>query len=182
MAVTAETGAARGDAAALRGARGRLDEDRAAAADARADRRSSSVRCSATSRTSGRSADGVHRVSAGSPRACMDLAKHLIDKGVISYESGGWTLPARLDPSDLPGTAEDAIRDRIAALQPFARWLAEAQALADDQFCREDYRLLRPDAEPGRIDRAISELVSNQVLVGDGRHVLAGAPGLGVGA
>ena len=114
--------------------------------------------------------DGVHRVSAGNPRACIDLAKHLIDKGVICYESGGWTLPARLDPSDLPGTAEDAIRDRIAALQPLARWLAEAQALANDQFSREDYRLLRPDVEPGRIDRAISELVSNQVLVGDSRH------------
>jgi tetratricopeptide (TPR) repeat protein len=115
-------------------------------------------------------AEGVHRVSAGNPRACMDLAKHLIDKGVICYESGGWTLPARLDPSDLPGTAEDAIRDRISALQPLARWLAEAQAFAKDQFRREDYRLLRPDAEPALVDRAISELVSNQVLVGDGRQ------------
>jgi hypothetical protein len=114
--------------------------------------------------------DGVHRVSAGGPRACMDLTKHLVDKRVISYQSGGWTLPARLDPNDLPGTAEDAIRDRIAALRPLARWLAEAQALANDQYSREDYRLLRPDAEPGRIDRAISELVSNQVLVGDNRH------------
>ena len=114
--------------------------------------------------------DGVHRVAGGSPRACMDLAKHLINKGVICYQSGGWTLPVRLDASDLPGTAEGAIRDRIAALQPLARWLAETQALAKDQFCREDYRLLRPDVESGRIDRAISELVSNQVLVGDNRH------------
>ena len=114
--------------------------------------------------------EGVHRVAAGNPRACMDLAKHLIDKGVICYESGGWTLPARLDASDLPGDAEEAIRDRIAALQPFTRWMAEAQALANDKFSREDYRLLCPDAEPGRIDRAISELLSNQVLVGDSRH------------
>jgi tetratricopeptide (TPR) repeat protein len=115
-------------------------------------------------------ADGVHRVSAGSPRACMDLAKHLVDKGVICYEGGGWTLPARLDPSDLPGTAEDAIRERISALQPLARWLAEAQALANNPFRREDYRLLRTDVEPALVDRAISELVSNQVLVGDGQQ------------
>ena len=115
-------------------------------------------------------AEGVHRVSMGSPRACMDLAKHLIDKGVICYEGGGWTLPLRLDPSDLPGTAEDAIRDRLAGLQPLARWLAEAQAFAKDQFRREDYRLLRPDTEPALVDRAISELVSHQVLVGDGRQ------------
>ncbi len=115
-------------------------------------------------------ASGVHRVSAGNPRACMDLTRHLVDRTVISYQGGGWTLPARLDPSDLPRTAEGAIRDRIAGLQPLARWLAEAQALANDRLCREDYLRLRGDAEPGRVDRAISELVSNQVLVGDGGH------------
>ena len=169
VAVTAETGAARGDAAALevlasgstRIALGPLT---------RAQTGELLGSLFGDVQNLGAVSDGVHRVSGGSPRACMDLAKHLIDKGVICYQGGGWTLPARLDPSDLPGTAEGAIRDRIAALQPLARWLAETQALARDQFSREDYRVLRPDVEPGRIDRALSELVSNQVLVGDNRH------------
>jgi hypothetical protein len=118
--------------------------------------------------------DGVHRVSAGNPRACMDLARHLVDKGVVSYDGGAWTLPVRLDSTDLPRTAEEAIRDRVAALQPTSRWLAEAQALADDTFSRGDYQLLRPDSDPNGIDRAISELLSSHLLVGTGKlHSLA---------
>jgi tetratricopeptide (TPR) repeat protein len=118
--------------------------------------------------------DGVHRVSAGNPRACMDLARHLVDKGIVSYDGGGWTLPVRLDSTDLPSTAEGAIRERVAALQPESRWLAEAQALANDAFVRADYQRLRPDLDPGAVDRAISELLSSQVLVGtDKLHALA---------
>jgi Protein kinase domain/AAA ATPase domain len=118
--------------------------------------------------------DGVHGVSAGNPRACMDMARHLVDKGIVSYDGGAWTLPARLDSADLPRTAEDAIRERVDALQPASRWLAEAQALANDTFSRGDYRLLRPDSDPNAVDRAISELLSSHVLVGtDKLHSLA---------
>jgi tetratricopeptide (TPR) repeat protein len=106
----------------------------------------------------------IHRVSAGNPRACIDLARHLVERGVISYAGGGWVLPVRLDDGDLP-SAQDAIRDRLAALPPVARWLAETQALADDALGRGDYHALRPDSEPHRIDGAVGELVSKQVLV-----------------
>ncbi len=169
VAATAETGASRGDASALEVLAGGSAQ-MALQPLTRTQTEELLGSLFGDVQNLGAVAEGVHRVSAGNPRACMDLAKHLIDKGVICYESGGWTLPARLDPSDLPGTAEDAIRDRITALQPLARWLAEAQAFASDHFRREDYCLLRPDAEPARVDRAISELVSNQVLVGDGRQ------------
>jgi tetratricopeptide (TPR) repeat protein len=113
-------------------------------------------------------ADNVYRVSSGNPRACMDLARHMVDRGVVSYEGGAWTLPTRLDPSDLPRSAEDAMRDRIAVLDPLARWLAEAQSLANDTFDREDYRSLRSDVDATRVDRALGQLVSNQVLTADG--------------
>ena len=118
--------------------------------------------------------DGVHKVSAGNPRACMDLARHLVDKGIIAYDGGAWTLPVRLDSTDLPSTAEGAIRERVAALDPEARWLAEAQALANDTFSRGDYHLLRANSDPGAVDRAISELFSSQVIVAtDKLHSLA---------
>ena len=87
---------------------------------------------------------------------------------MISYDGGGWTLPVRLDPSDLPGSIEETIRERIAALSPLARQLAEVQALANDNFGREDYCQICPDVDPNRIDRAVSELLSNHVLVGKG--------------
>jgi hypothetical protein len=111
----------------------------------------------------------VYDVAAGNPRACMDLARHLVDKGVITYDSGGWDLPVRLEAGDLPGTADEVMRERIAALPPLARWLAETQAIANDAFGRDDYRLLDPDANPHQVDRAISELLSSRVLVATGK-------------
>src|SRR5262249_33743723 len=113
---------------------------------------------------------GIHAIASGNPRAAMDLAQHLVDRGVIRYERGTWTLPPRLDPSDLPRDAEDAIRARIDGLSPLARWLAEAQSLATYRvFTRVDYGLLRPEAKPGDVDRAIDELASERVVTSDGQ-------------
>ena len=114
MAVTAETGASRGDAAALEVLAGGSAKV-ALQPLTRAQTEELLGSLFGDVQNLGAVAEGVHRVSGGSPRACMDLAKHLIDKGAISYEGGGWTLPARLDPSNLPGTAEDAIRDGFGA-------------------------------------------------------------------
>jgi tetratricopeptide (TPR) repeat protein len=113
--------------------------------------------------------DRIYGLSAGNPRECMDLARHLVDKGIVSYDSGGWNLPVRLDAGDLPSTAEEAIRDRIAGIAPLARWLAETQAIANDTFGRDDYRSLSQESDPNPIDRAISELLSSQVLIGNGK-------------
>jgi hypothetical protein len=114
--------------------------------------------------------DGIHAIASGNPRTAMDLAQHLVDRGTIRYERGNWTLPTRLDPSDLPRDAGDAIRARIGGLSPLARWLAEAQSLATYRvFGREDYGMLRPGATPGEVDGAIDELVSERVVTSDGQ-------------
>jgi hypothetical protein len=113
--------------------------------------------------------DAIHRISAGNPRVSMDLAQHLADRGLIHYQGGGWTLPARLEESDLPSSAGEVLRARLSALSPLARSLVEAQALAaHEAFSREDYILLS-GADPNAVDRATSELVAEQVLASDGR-------------
>ena len=154
-----------------RGPRERLDDDRAGAADPRADRGAPRLAVRRRPEPRGRQRGRSSRLG-GQPARVHRPGEAPDRQGRDRYEGGGWTLPARLDPSNLPGTAEDAIRDRIAALQPLARWLAEAQALANDQFSP---RGLSPRCvrtwSPAGIDRAISELVSNQVLVGDGRQL-----------
>ena len=114
--------------------------------------------------------DGIYKIAAGNPRASMDLAQHLVDQGLILYGGGNWSLPARLDAADLPHDAETTIRERIAGLGAFPRWLAEAQALASHAaFTREEYALLCPDVKSNVLDRALTELVFNQVLVSDGQ-------------
>jgi hypothetical protein len=112
----------------------------------------------------------IHAVSLGNPRTCMDLAQHLVDRGKVRYETGTWTLPPVLDTTDLPRSAEDAMRERIDALPPLARFLAESQALSSSAaFAREDYSQLCPDENSEHIDGALNALLSRQVLVSDGR-------------
>src|SRR5260221_2024761 len=112
--------------------------------------------------------NAIHKVSAGNPRACLDLAQHLVDRGSIRYDGGSWSLPGRLRAEDLPSSAEDEIRQRIDALTPSARLMAAAQALASHEaISREEYARLALLPEASDIDPALSELLREQVLVKD---------------
>jgi hypothetical protein len=114
--------------------------------------------------------DRIHAIARGNPRASMDLAQHLVDKGLVRYEGGAWTLPSRLDLSDLPASVEAALQARIARLSPRARFFAQAQAIATHHaFTRDDFTRLSQQATAREIDAAIGDLVSSQLVVSDGR-------------
>lgn len=119
--------------------------------------------------------DTLYAVALGNPASTMALAQHLVDHRVLRYDGGNWTLPARIDDRDVPNSAEDAMRARLTELSETARWLVEAQSLASHaSFSRDDYTRLRPDLDSALVDRALRELVTEQVLVSDGRlHALA---------
>jgi tetratricopeptide (TPR) repeat protein len=107
----------------------------------------------------------VHELARGNPRTCMDVVQHLVDRGALRYAGGQWTLPVRIDPQMLPRDAEGAMLERIAGLEPLARWLAQAHALSlFDNLSREDYAALRPDADHPQIERALVQLLGQQLL------------------
>lgn len=111
----------------------------------------------------------IHALARGNPGASLDFAQHLIDRGVITYARGTWSLPSRLAQDDLPVSAEHAIRARIEQLSPLARSLARAHALAlVDQLSQQDYRGLAPAAEPLTVDAAVRELLVQAALTSDG--------------
>lgn len=113
---------------------------------------------------------GVHAVAAGNPKLCMELARHLVATGGVQYTDGGWSLPSRLGPNDLPVSADTALRARVAALSPLARQLLVAQALASHEvFTREDYAQLSPGESAQHIDHALLELVARELLSANGR-------------
>jgi hypothetical protein len=113
-------------------------------------------------------AEEIHALCRGVPRQCLVLAQHLVDRKVIRYAAGTWTLPDQMSEGDLPRTAEEALRARSDALRPQSRFLAEAHALSfDGIFSHADYHTLRPDIDSRTTDDAIAELLSRQVLAGD---------------
>jgi hypothetical protein len=111
----------------------------------------------------------IYKITRGNPRECMDVAQHLLDKRVIQYAGGTWTLPALLSGSDLPSTGAEAIRARVEALSPLARFLGQAKALAyHETLSREDCRSLAAElGDDHGFDAALAELLMMQALVGD---------------
>ena len=67
----------------------------------------------------------IHELAGGKPSACLELAQHLVDRGIARFADGAWSLPYRLDALSLPSSFEQAIELGFAALSPCARELAQ---------------------------------------------------------
>jgi Protein kinase domain/AAA ATPase domain len=107
----------------------------------------------------------IHNVALGNPRYCMDMAQHLVDRQLIRYAAGTWTLPEGLSAADLPRSGEDALRAKLSRLSAAARDIAEAQSLAYyELFSADDYRALRPNEHALGTDHAVSELLALGVI------------------
>ncbi|MDD9967369.1 MAG: serine/threonine-protein kinase [Myxococcales bacterium] len=77
-------------------------------------------------------ADRLHQVTSGNPRDVMQLAQHLVDRGIARYAGGAWTLPAEFDAADLPDSLANAMAERVNSLSGIAKTLGRALALAPD--------------------------------------------------
>jgi hypothetical protein len=112
--------------------------------------------------------DRVYRIAQGSPRACMELVRCLIDRGTIRYEGGTWLMPTRLAMSEVPATMDEALAASLAALSPRARQLADLLALCiygglSRQDCAE---LLGMQGAP--LEQPIDELLERGVIAING--------------
>ena len=117
----------------------------------------------------------IHELSQGSPRVAMELAQHLVDRGLARYEAGSWTLPADLGAHDLPANLAASLLARVERVSADARELCDALALADaNQVPTESYLELTSHRDPRRMFKALDELASARILVGDAeRHYFA---------
>lgn len=112
----------------------------------------------------------IHQLSQGNPRTIMELAQHLVDRGLATYEAGAWSLPHQLGERDLPDSLAASLASRLTALSSDAREICEALALADydsELSSVSHYVDLTTHGDSRRVFAALDELVIARVLISD---------------
>jgi serine/threonine-protein kinase len=109
----------------------------------------------------------IHRLSGGSPRSCMELIEHLLERGIVRYERGRFVLPSSLPSDELPASLGEATARTIAALPPLARELAQTLAIAKAPLALPEYApaLGLSPQQSEAVFSAIDALICARVLV-----------------
>jgi hypothetical protein len=115
-----------------------------------------------------RVAHELHAIAAGNPRDTLQLAQFLIDRHVVRYRSGAWSLPASFEDGDLPGTMAQAMRREFEALDPLARNLGRLLSLAKDRALSFDECVsVQLDVPAKQVGESLQALVRAQMLERD---------------
>ncbi|MBN1655242.1 MAG: protein kinase [Deltaproteobacteria bacterium] len=114
-------------------------------------------------------ANRLYSISRGNPRVIMLLAQHLLDRGLIHYQSGSWSLPNNINESDLPNSLSDVLRARVNALSREAFDLARTMALRPNHgFSFRECQLLTEHLNATSLARNLSDLAACEILASDG--------------
>jgi tetratricopeptide (TPR) repeat protein len=111
-----------------------------------------------------RLAGRLHRITAGNPAHCLELAEYLVRSGAASYRDGMWMLSAELDPKTLPKTREEAHRDRLVVLSAEARALARVLSVVDHGVLEPAHCLALAEVDSTHVPPLLEELVREGVL------------------
>jgi Protein kinase domain/AAA ATPase domain len=109
---------------------------------------------------------------AGNPRDLLRLAQHVIDRGLVRYAAGAWTLPAQLDEKDLPISMAYALNAKLNRLTESARELACAFALCPDQsFSFSECAALGDVHEQAALIARVEELTTADIARRSGDNI-----------
>lgn len=111
-----------------------------------------------------RIAKWMHSISTGNVAQNMELARHLVDNGVVRYADGIWVLPEEVSDKEVPYTLSSAMLARAASLTPAARALAEALSVRRGVIPLEHCLALVGEGDENEIFRALEELIGQGVL------------------
>ncbi|HEX3595053.1 MAG TPA: protein kinase, partial [Polyangiaceae bacterium] len=109
----------------------------------------------------------LHALCGGRPRECMVLAQFLVDRGVITYSGGAFTLPSEVDEGMLPASMESAFAEQIARLSPLARRLAALLSLELTERLSRAQLIRLQTSPPASVDAAVNELLAMRLVSGD---------------
>jgi hypothetical protein len=107
--------------------------------------------------------DWMFRVARGNPKQTIELAEHLMNRGLVRYVDGTWVLPSDEIDDAVPQSMAEAWGERIRSLSAAGLTLAELLSVrrngASAELC-----LAAGAAEAEHIFAALDELVREGVL------------------
>ena len=113
----------------------------------------------------------VYALAQGNPRDTMELAEHLVERGLARYEAGSWSLPPEISESDMPHSMASSLLSRVQSLSADARSVAELMAVTEQPgLSSEQFELLCPEWERSRLYAALQELVTARLLLSAADH------------
>jgi tetratricopeptide (TPR) repeat protein len=113
-----------------------------------------------------RLATWMQSVAGGSPLHCMELARQLIERQVIRYEGGLWSIPDDPKLDGMPKRLAEAMEARIQALSPSARALAEALSVHGGEMPLAICVSIADLEDEREVFHALDELVYEEILLG----------------
>ena len=114
-----------------------------------------------------RFSEWLHGRTAGSPLHAVEISRQLLEKQVIRYTGGIWTLPDHKPDAELPAALGDALALRIASLSKAARALAECLSLHHEQPTLGFCRALFSETDDRAVLVLLDELAQRDVLYVD---------------
>jgi tRNA A-37 threonylcarbamoyl transferase component Bud32 len=101
----------------------------------------------------------------GNPGHSLALLKQLVDRELIRYVDGAWSLPSTLPEQELPNGLDEVLRARVETLAPDVRRLARMFALHRGALPLRTCIELAPDHSAAQILAALDQLVVHEILV-----------------
>jgi len=122
----------------------------------------------------GRLAKWMHRQTDGSPLHCTELARHLVDAGIVRFSEGTWVIPKQVPQEVAPEGLAAAMESRVGRLSEHARSVAESISVHGGEMSLDLVVDLAADVEASGTDlvlAAIDELVQEGVVVDEGERL-----------
>jgi Protein kinase domain/AAA ATPase domain len=106
----------------------------------------------------------IFGVAQGNPRDVMRLAQDLVDRNLIRYLAGAWTVTSQFD-TELPSSIAQMLQARVLELPASARRLAQAFALCPDHaFSADDCAFLAIDDSAAQRFRDLEQLTRADIV------------------
>jgi hypothetical protein len=112
-----------------------------------------------------RLAQWMHRAAGGSPLHTTELARHLVDRGIIRYTDGLWSIPEDPGREDLPKGLAEAMDARVRSLPADARALGEALSVHGGELPLDLIVSLADTREEAEVFAALDTLAFEEVLI-----------------